>query len=103
MLGGLCSGFLNPILGAVFFERIPAAMVGRVSSLSTAMAFALMPFGGLLGGFLVGALGLAPTLMAVGIAYLLVTIGPALVVPTYREMDATATAVASRAGDQTGR
>ena len=28
VVGGFASGFLNPILGAVFFERIPAALVG---------------------------------------------------------------------------
>ena len=35
VVGGFASGFLNPILGAVIFERIPAPLVGRVTSLST--------------------------------------------------------------------
>jgi MFS family permease len=87
VLGGFFSGFLNPILGAVFFERIPASMVGRVNSLSTSMAFALMPFGGLLGGALIAGLRLDPALLVVGLAYFLVTIGPAVAVPGYRDMD----------------
>ena len=86
-VGGFSSGFLNPILGAVSFERIPAGLVGRVRSLSTAMAFALMPFGGLLAGALVAGFGLDPALLVVGVAYLLVTVGPALVVPAYRQLD----------------
>jgi len=86
-VGGFFSGFLNPILGAVFFERIPASMVGRVNSLSTSMAFALMPFGGLLGGALIAGLRLDPALLVVGLAYFLVTIGPAVAVPGYRDMD----------------
>lgn len=86
-VGGFFSGFLNPILGAVFFERIPASMVGRVNSLSTSMAFALMPFGGLLGGALIGGLRLDPALLVVGLAYFLVTIGPAVALPGYRDMD----------------
>ncbi len=87
VVGGFFSGFLNPILGAVFFERIPASMVGRVSSLSTSMAFALMPFGGLLGGALIAGLSLDPALLVVGLAYFLITIGPAVAVPGYRDMD----------------
>lgn len=87
VVGGFSSGFLNPILGAVYFERIPASMVGRVNSLSTSMAFALMPFGGLLGGALIAGLGLDPALLVVGLAYFLVTIGPAVAVPGYRDMD----------------
>ena len=61
-VGGFSSGFLNPILGAASFERIPAGLVGRVSSLSAAMAYALMPFGGLLAGVMVAGFGLDPVI-----------------------------------------
>ncbi|SDC36115.1 MFS transporter [Nocardioides lianchengensis] len=83
---GFAAGFLNPVLGAVIFERIPEPLVGRVSSLTTAMCFALMPLGGLLAGVLVGGIGLAPALVAVGVAYLAVTMLPALD-PRWRELD----------------
>ena len=86
VVGGFASGFLNPVLGAVIFERIPAPLVGRVSSLITAMCFALMPLGGLLGGALVTGLGLSWAMLAVGIAYFAVTMLPA-VDPRWREMD----------------
>lgn len=83
---GFASGFLNPVLGVVIFERIPPALLGRVSSLTTAMCFALMPFGGLLGGALVSWQGLTFAMLAVGAAYFLVTMLPALN-PRWREMD----------------
>ena len=70
------SGFINPILGAVIFERIPAPLIGRVSSLNTAMCFSLMPFGGVLGGLLVAGLGLSPALLVAGAAYFVATMAP---------------------------
>ncbi len=89
-LAGFAAGFINPILGAVEFERIPAHLVGRVSSLVTSMAWSLMPLGGLVGGLLVDGWGLTLALLACGGAYLLVTMLPA-VDPTWREMDRRAT------------
>jgi MFS family permease len=83
---GFAAGFINPVLSAVIFERIPAHLVGRVSSLTTAMCFALIPLGGLLGGLLVTGFGLSTALIAVGTAYFLVTMLPA-VDPRWREMD----------------
>lgn len=83
---GFASGFINPVLGAVVFERIPAHLMGRVTSLSSGMCFALMPFGGLLGGVLVGQFGLAAALFACGAAYFVVTMVPA-VDRRWRDMD----------------
>jgi MFS family permease len=85
-VAGLVSGFINPVLGAVSYERIPSALVGRVTSLSGAMCFALMPLGGLLGGGLIAGLGLAAAMLSTGAAYFLVTMAPA-VDPAWRAMD----------------
>jgi MFS family permease len=93
--GGFAAGFINPILGAVLFERIPAPLMGRVTSLSTAMSYALIPFGGLLGGLLVAGVGLSHALLIVGAAYLLVTMLPA-VDPHWREIDVRPSGRASR-------
>jgi hypothetical protein len=68
------------------FERIPPHLVGRVTSLSSAMCFALMPFGGLLAGVLVGQFGLTAALLLCGAAYFVVTMAPA-VDPRWRDMD----------------
>jgi MFS family permease len=86
VVAGFASGFLNPILGAVFYERIPAGLVGRVSSLSTAICFALMPLGGLSAGLLVTSLGIAWALALFGAAYLVATMAPAFV-RSFRGMD----------------
>lgn len=84
--GGFASGFINPILGAIEFERIPAHLVGRVSSLMTASCYALIPFGGLLGGGLIGAAGLTAAMLVCGAAYFVVTLLPALD-RTWRQID----------------
>ena len=86
VVSGVGSGFINPVLGAVMFERIPQQLVGRVSSLSSAMCFALMPLGGLLGGLLVGSFGLATALFVCGGAYFVATMAPALD-PAWKGMD----------------
>lgn len=84
--GGFAAGFLNPILGAVIYERIPEHLVGRVTSLTTAACFVLMPFGGLVAGFLIGGLGLGVAMLACGAAYFLITMLPA-VDPRWREIN----------------
>ena len=86
VVAGFASGFLNPILGAVIYERVPDHLIGRVSSLSTACCFALMPLGGLVGGFLVGGIGLSAAMLVCGAAYFVVTMLPA-VDPRWREID----------------
>jgi MFS family permease len=85
-VGGFGSGFLNPILGAVIYERIPVAMMGRVSSLNTALCWSLIPLGGLLGGLLISTVGLAPALLVTGGAYLLTTMAPPAF-PGFRQFD----------------
>ncbi|NNG39234.1 MFS transporter [Flexivirga sp. ID2601S] len=75
-VGGFLSGFCNPVLGAVIFERIPAPLVGRVSALSTSLCWSLIPFGGLLGGVLVGAVGLRVAVLVTGVAYFAVSLMP---------------------------
>jgi hypothetical protein len=86
VIGGLSSGFINPVLGAVEMERIPARLLGRVGSLMTACCYALMPFGGLLGGGLVSGFGLTVAMLVCGAAYFVVTMFPA-VDPTWRRID----------------
>jgi MFS family permease len=91
---GFASGFLNPILGAVIFERVPRPLMGRVTSLTTSLCWAGIPLGGVVGGLLVSAAGLAPALLACGGAYLVATMLPA-VRPQWREIDRRAAPSAS--------
>ena len=87
LVAGFGAGFINPILTTVTFERIPAPLLGRVSSMSNAMSWALMPLGALAGGAVVGLAGVSPVLLGFGAAYLLATSAPALM-PSWRELDA---------------
>ena len=85
-VSGLGSAALNPILGAVLYERIPAAMQARVLGLGTGLAWAGIPLGGLLGGWAVGRFGLNAALIGFGALYLLVTLVP-LVRRDWRALD----------------
>ncbi|WP_332685841.1 MFS transporter [Devosia sp.] len=86
MVSGFAAGFLNPIIGAILFERTPAAMVGRVIALVGALAWSLMPFGGLYAGLLVDNFGIAIALGVTAMLYLLATMTP-VAVPSFRQMD----------------
>jgi MFS family permease len=85
-IGGLGSGFLNPIIGAVIFERIPRRLLGRVGALVDSIAWAGIPLGGLLAGGAVAAISLAPTLLVSAAAYFLTTTVTGLR-PEWPEMD----------------
>lgn len=77
-VSGLGAGFINPILGAVIYERIPKPMVGRVSTMGSALAWSGMPLGGIVGGGLIAAIGLSPAILVCGIAYFAMTTLPGL-------------------------
>nr|BFD88547.1 hypothetical protein StreXyl84_79480 [Streptomyces sp. Xyl84] len=85
-ISGFGSGFLNPVLGAILFERVPRRMLGRVNALGDSLAWAGIPLGGLLAGAAVAAVGLVPVLLASGAAYFLTTNLTGLR-PEWREMD----------------
>lgn len=78
LLSGLGAGFLNPILGAVQFERIPDHLMGRVSATSLATAWMLMPFGGLLAAGITDCTDLTTALFSFSLLYLAVITLPAL-------------------------
>ncbi|MFE7192928.1 MFS transporter [Kitasatospora sp. NPDC057541] len=88
VVSGFGSGFLNPILGAVFFERVPRHLLGRVNALSDSLAWAGIPLGGLLAGATVTTVGLIPVLLVCGGLYFVITTLSGLR-PEWREMDRT--------------
>ncbi|WP_078888306.1 MFS transporter [Streptomyces sclerotialus] len=85
-LSGFGSGFLNPILGAVVWERIPRRLLGRVGALGDSLAWAGIPLGALVAGAAVGCAGLVPVLAVGGAAYFLAT-NLAGLRPEWHEMD----------------
>ncbi|MFE4974124.1 MFS transporter [Kitasatospora sp. NPDC056651] len=85
-IGGFGSGFLNPILGAVLFERVPRHLLGRVHALGDSLSWAGIPLGGLVAGASVALVGLIPSLVAAGALYFGTTTLAGLR-PEWREMD----------------
>jgi hypothetical protein len=77
------------------YERVPAELRGRVLGAVTAGAWAAIPAGTLLGGVVIGWIGVGPTLLAIGICYVLVT-GSGFFNPAFREMDRLPDAAAER-------
>jgi MFS family permease len=87
---GLGLSVVNPILGAVMYERVPPRMQARVQGLATALAWAGIPVGSLLGGWLVDQAGLRIALWAGAAVYLLATAAPFLS-PVWRQMNLSPT------------
>jgi len=86
VLFSMGAGPLNPILGAVEFERIPRNMRGRVGGAISAGAWSAMPLGMLVGGVLTERLGVHPMLIGLGIIYFLTTLSMAFI-PAMKEMN----------------
>ena len=83
---GFAAGPLNPLLLTVATEVVPTRMRGRVFGAMRAGAWASIPAGILLGGVVVEAIGVAPTLLAIGLCYVVVT-GYGFFNPAFRELD----------------
>lgn len=85
----ICSigaGPLNPIIGAVEFERIPPHMRGRVFGAITAGAWVAMPLGMLLGGILTQNLGTFVMMIGLAVTYFITTLSMAFI-PAMKEMN----------------
>ncbi|HYI55681.1 MAG TPA: MFS transporter [Microlunatus sp.] len=78
VVAGLASGLLNPMLGAIIFERVPERMLGRVTAPLDALAYAGMPFGGLVAAVLVATAGLGPALLVSAGVYAVAILVPAI-------------------------
>jgi len=83
---GLGLAAVNPILGAVSYERIPERLIARVMGLSVALSWAGIPLGSLLGGLSADRLGIRWALMLGAACYLAATLLP-FASKVWREMD----------------
>jgi len=77
-LAGLAAGAINPLIGAVKLERVPAHMRARVYGVIGAGAWAAMPLGALGAGVAADRFGTTAPLLTVGACYLLVVLTPLL-------------------------
>ena len=86
VIASMGAGPLNPIIGAVEFERVPKNMRGRVGGAIGAGAWSAMPLGMLIGGVLTEQLGVRPMLLGLGVVYLVTTLSMAFI-PAMKEMN----------------
>jgi MFS family permease len=86
IISGLAAGPLNPIISTIEQEQVPQEMRARVFGAITAGSFLGMPFGAFAGGYLVQWAGIQPTLLILGVCYLLTT-ASLLVNPALRNME----------------
>lgn len=77
-VSGFAVAAVNPILGALLFERVPNEMQTRVFGLVATISFAGYPVGGVLGGWAVTGFGLTGAVLLGGAVYLLATLLPLL-------------------------
>lgn len=83
LASGFAAGFLNPIIGALMFERIPKPVVGRVVALVGSLTWALIPFGGVYAGLLIDNVGIASAMATTAGLYLIAALAPTIV-PQFR-------------------
>ncbi len=86
-VSGFFAGFLNPIIGAVSYERVPAHLQARVLGAVRASAWLGLPIGALLGGTLAELTGLTGALVVTGLAMLAVTATPVIRPRIWRTMN----------------
>ena len=72
---GLSFGPVNPIFATVTQENTPPHLLGRVFGVLTAVAQAAIPVGAVVAGVAVQRAGLIPTIVGMGVVYVLVVIG----------------------------
>ena len=77
-ISGFSAGAINPLIGTVKLERIPAGMRARANGLIQAGAWTAVPVGALGGGVAVDSFGMTGTLVTLGVAYLALTLSPLL-------------------------
>jgi len=73
---GLVGGAINPVLGALQYERVPAHAIARVLAAVRATAWAGIPLGPLLAGLLVDTTGLLTAVWTCTAVYLVLTLTP---------------------------
>jgi MFS family permease len=86
LASGLAVGGINPVVGAVEYERVPRHLQARVIGAVGASAWAGIPFGSLAGGIAVSAFGLRPALLAAAAVFGVTTLAP-FAFPVWRQME----------------
>lgn len=99
---GFGGGFLNPILSATMFERIPRPLLGRVTATASSLAWVGMPVAGPLAAGLLALTGLTPAVLLAALVYLVATTVPAFR-PEWHDMDSRQASPSQHGGHPSGR
>ncbi|WP_407566720.1 MFS transporter [Polymorphospora sp. A560] len=91
VVAGFAAGAINPMIGTIELERVPAGMRARVYGVIGAGCWAAMPVGSVGAGLAVNAFGTTATLVVAGCCYLLLSLTPLLGGP-WRDMSRPAPA-----------
>ena len=75
-LSGLAMAAVNPVVGAMLYERVPPELQTRAFGVCTAITFTGIPIGGVLGGLAVTGFGVDPAILVAGVLCLLATAAP---------------------------
>lgn len=75
-LSGLAMAAVNPVIGAMLYERVPPELQTRAFGVCTAITFTGIPIGGVLGGLAVTGFGLNPAILVAGTLCLVTTAAP---------------------------
>lgn len=84
---GVALAAINPIIGAVLYQRVPPEMQARVFGISSAFASAGLPLGSLLGGWVAQSVGLTTGLWIGSAVVFLATLIPFIDAKTWRQLD----------------
>jgi MFS family permease len=86
-VSGFAMSSTNPTIGAVMYRAVPANMLARVGSLASAISFAGIAVGGLVGGFTVENLGFVHAVVLAGVIYVAASLSPIFGYRTWRLID----------------
>jgi predicted MFS family arabinose efflux permease len=86
-VSGFALSSANPTIGAVVYQRVPSALLARVSGLVTAIAFAGLSVGGLVGGWAVENIGFTAAIVAAAVIYFIANLAPVIGYRTWRQID----------------
>jgi MFS family permease len=84
---GLAVGMVNPLTNTIRQEQVPAALLGRVQGIVTALSFAFIPLGRGIAAVLIDPVGLPALFFSIGLLFALVTV-VLLVMPVFRYLSA---------------
>ena len=84
---GFAMASTNPTIGAVMYSQVPVKMLARVGSLASAISFAGIAVGGLVGGFTVENMGFNSAVVFASIIYVVATLAPVVGYRTWRLID----------------